>query len=123
MMPKKQAYRDQHRQRDLSDPMLAVITTQLRAVMGPIQERNDVVLVGEYERDREICEEAIRKALAELADAGEEVDARESAVALAWAWRNLDEAYIRLAHVQSRAKLAVRRAEVERLRAEKARKE
>lgn len=99
-----------------------VIAVQLEAVMGDLQQRSDVVLVGDYERDRAACEEAIQKALAKLNEVGDNVDPKANEFDLAWAWWNLNEAYMRLARLTSRTHLARRRAELEAERAEKARR-
>lgn len=103
-----------------SDGLLISIAMQLRGVMGRLSEAADVPLTGNYERDREVCEEAIRKAQAELEAAGENADPKSNAFDVAWAWRNLDEAYIRLAHMESRVHLARRRAILKQQADEKA---
>lgn len=99
-----------------SDGLLMSIAMQLRGVMGRLPEQADEALTGNYEHDREVCEEAIRKAQAELEAAGENADPKSNAFDLAWAWRNLDEAYARLAHMESRVHLARRRAELNRIK-------
>jgi hypothetical protein len=104
------------------DALRHVIAVQLEAVMGDSQKSRDVVLVGDYERDRAACEAAIERALAELNEAGDNVDPKSNEFDLAWAWWKLNEAYLRLAHLTSRTHLARRRAELEAERAEKARK-
>lgn len=109
--------------RNLSDPLLAAIATQLRGVMGPLQERADVVLTGDYERDRAACEDAIRKAQAELEAVGEEADPKQADLSLAWAWHVLHEAYLRLANLESRTRLARRRAQLKQSRDAQTRRE
>src|SRR5690554_4596314 len=81
----------------------AALAVQIEAVMGERQQRDDGLVVGAYERDRALCEAAIERAQTELNDARDEFD-------LAWKWHELDEAFVRLAHVESRMRLARRRA-------------
>jgi hypothetical protein len=97
------------------DPLLSTIAVQLHGVMGELQERRDAVLIsGDYERDRAACQAAIRQACADLDEAGESGRKEDRAFDLAWAWRHLDEAYARLAHLESRHRLAVRREALHR---------
>lgn len=96
------------------DPLIASLAGQLRTVLGERQQQADVVLVGNnYARDRDACLEAIRKAQAELDAVGEGVDTKANAFDLAWKWHELDDAYVRLAHLESRTHLARRRVAVE----------
>lgn len=107
--------------RTSSEGLRYAIAVQLEAVMGEIQKRSDVVLVGNYEKDRAACQAAIDKALAELNAVEASGDEKSDEFDLAWAWHRLDEAYVRLSRVVSRAHLARRRTEVDAQRWEKAR--
>ena len=108
--------------RTSSESLRTAIAVQLEAVMGERQKNRDLVLVGDYERDRAACETAIERALAELNEAGGNADPKANEFDLGWAWWKLNEAYLRLAQLTSRTHLARRRAELEAAKAEKARK-
>lgn len=95
-----------------ADPLVQVAASKMRGVLGDTQVAHDAVLVGDYERDRAACVEAVRRAQQALDEAGEGSDDKERAYDLAWAWKELDEALVHLAHVEARARLARRREEL-----------
>ena len=100
----------QRRRRDPTrDPLVLIVAGKMRGVLGEVQEAHDAALTGDYAADRAVCEAAIRQAQEELDAAGDGADKQANAYDLAWSWWRLDEAFTRLAHVESRARLARRR--------------
>lgn len=91
------------------DPLVLIVAGKMRGVLGEVQEAHDLTLTGTYTADRAVCEAAIKQAQEELDAAGEGGDPKGNNYDLAWSWHRLDEALTRLAHVESRVRLARRR--------------